>query len=139
MSYRIQEIKFAFTLTTNYYKRVIEDYSVIGALYNVKVILNNDLATSFAKVNIELDPQLRRYCKNVIRLSTLLDIFVILLLIINILVYLRSIVNTMRLSKVMTIIKLVILSLFAGNEIKPLKYFGICYMRTKGLCASYFL
>ena len=105
ISCRIEHIKFAFALTTDYYKGVIEDYSVIGALYNVKVILNNDLATSFAQVNIELDTQLRRYCKNAIRLNTLLDIVVILFIIINFLVYLRSIMNTMRLSKVLNMLQ----------------------------------
>jgi len=87
-------------LNTDYYKGVIEDFSVINVLYNVKVIISNSLRSSSAEVKIELDSQLRRYCEDTLRPTTILDIVGIVFLIINLAVYLRSLVSTLRLSKV---------------------------------------
>ena len=64
------------------------------------MILDNQLQSSNVYVYVELYPELRRYCANALRISSILDVVIIILLIITGMIYFLSIYNTVKLSTV---------------------------------------
>ena len=103
--YRIDKIKFNFTLFTFFREDIIEDRSSIHAKFNIRITLVNDQYSSMT-VNIELSSDLlRRYCDDLKKTFTFLimDIVMIILLILSSITYVYSYYVTWKLAKVTSV------------------------------------
>lgn len=100
--FRIQEVTFDFTLTSNYQKGVIEQYNAIEVEFGINILLmaHNHLHNSRVDVELHLQPKLTR-CDVKLRVaSTIIDVVVILVAILATVAYSLSIIRAVRLTKV---------------------------------------
>ena len=97
---RINMIKFNFKLSTFFRDKVIEDGNSVLAQFDVQITLSNDQFSSM-EVDVKLDSNLRRYCVNFRKVTTTLDIVVIIILIFSSFTYIKSIISTWILAKVL--------------------------------------
>ena len=103
--HRITSIEFSFSLATQYQKFVVEDYNPIDAKFFIAVSLDNEIHGSGMNVEATLyrEPELKRLCRSFRKRSTIVDSFVMMLLILSSWTYIMSIVKTIRLAKVIMI------------------------------------
>ena len=80
----------------------MEDYNPVDARFFVIVSLENVMHGSSVSVDVTFyrDPQLRRRCRSFRKKSTIVDIFVMILLILSSWTYIMSIIKSMKLAKV---------------------------------------
>ena len=100
-NYRIEKIRFDFTLSTFLRASVIQKEAV-HVKFGIHITLLNDLYSSMT-VNIDVDSDLRRYCGS-FKGTTTVDIVTIVLLILSSVTYMVSIINTFTLALVGSII-----------------------------------
>ena len=103
--FRLQQMKFSFTLTTFYQKGIVERDNAINAVYHVDITMKNKLQRGHLEVDLKIDPKLERYCKSTLRRGTILDVFVLVFAIIISKLYIISVVKLIRLLKVRTLYK----------------------------------
>ena len=103
-SYRVQSIDFQFSFAAQYQEYDVEDYNPVDVEFHISVSLENELHGSGMSVELEFyrDPVLRRQCNNFRKKSTIVDIFVMVLLIMSSWTYIASILKTIMLAKVST-------------------------------------
>ena len=98
--FRVQLVKFNFTLNTFYQKGIVERDNAIYAVYHVNVALENKLQRGHVEVDLKIYPKLERYCKSTLRRGTILDVFVLVFTIIISKLYIFSVLKLIRLLKV---------------------------------------
>ena len=98
---RIDRITFCFTLSTFLRDNIIENKASVHAKFHIQITLLNDLYSSMT-VDIKVTSDLRRYCGGRFREdSTIVDILIIVLLILSSSTYIRSVICTYKLAKVL--------------------------------------
>ena len=97
---RIEKITFDFTLGAFYKTGIIESNNGIEAEFAVNVALENELHSSEVHVSLHLYPTLTRICRGHIRGDTVLDIFVLILLLLSTIAYVISTLNAIKLTRV---------------------------------------
>ena len=100
--FRVQLVKFNFTLNTFYQKGIVECDSAIHAVYHVNITMKNKLQRGHVEVGLKIYPKLERYCKSTLRRGTILDVFVLVFAIIISKLYILSVLKLTRLLKVRT-------------------------------------
>ena len=100
--YRIDSIEFRFSLAAQYQEYDVEEYNPIDAVFFITVTMENMLYGSSMRTDVKFyrDPLLRRLCRSFRNKSTIVDIFVMILLILSSWTYITSIVKTVKLAKV---------------------------------------
>ena len=100
--YRIDSIEFRFSLAAQYQEYDVEEYNPIDAVFFITVTMENMLYGSSMRTDVTFyrDPLLRRLCRSFRNKSTIVDIFVMILLILSSWTYITSIVKTVKLAKV---------------------------------------
>ena len=99
---RIDSIKFNFAFATRYQDYDVEDYNPVNVTFFIEIALSNELYGSgmFVEITFPRDPKLQRQCRSFRMRSTIVDIFVMILLTLSSCTYIMSIVKTVRLAKV---------------------------------------
>ena len=99
--YRIDKIKFNFTLFAFFRNNIIEDDSSVHAQFNIRITLVNDQFSSMT-LNIDLESDLRRYCDKFKEGTTVVDIVILIILLLSSITYVFSLIKTWRLTEVTT-------------------------------------
>ena len=102
ITYRVDSIDFEFSFAAQYQEYDVEDYNPVDVKFYISVSLENDLHGSGMSVELEFyhNPVLRRKCNCFRKKSTIVDIFVMTLLIMSSWTYIVSIAKTVILAKV---------------------------------------
>ncbi|XP_065903014.1 mucolipin-3-like [Dysidea avara] len=98
-SYRLQQMKFSFTLNALYQTGIVERDSAINAVYHVDITMKNKLQHGHVEVDLKIDPKLERYHKSTLRRGTILDVFVLVFAMIISKLYIISVLKLIRLLK----------------------------------------
>ena len=111
---RVSNIKFDLKFFMSYQKHVVEDYNIVNVIFGVGLNFENKMYNNFL-LDVEVTPsQLKRVCNNFWnrRKTTIVDAFVLLLLVMSFWTYILSIFKTSVLAKVCTCIRLYISMLY---------------------------
>ena len=100
--FRLQQMKFSFTLNALYQTGIVERDSAINAVYHVDITMKNKLQHGHVEVDLKIDPKLERYHKSTLRRGTILDVFVLVFAMIISKLYIISVLKLIRLLKVRT-------------------------------------
>ena len=108
---RIDSIEFRFSLAAQYQEYDVEEYNPIDAVFFITVTMENILHGSSMHTDVTFyrDPLLKRLCRSFRNKSTIVDIFVMILLILSSWTYVTSIIKTVKLAKVRIVIEFIII------------------------------
>ena len=100
---RIKTISFDIAFRGFYEKGTLEKHNSVEVYFNFEIIMHNRVEANHIKIEIDLDPVLKRVhdsCKPSFRSSTAIDICVIIVTILSLVTHTYSMFNSAVLAKV---------------------------------------